>query len=87
MFIGNMTVSFTKLPETLAEFTALPELCDLTKPQNTAALLIAAFELYVHDPAAGVEAINMLKGPVKLSVHEIEFLKDRFCDKKYLHSL
>ena len=85
MFIGSsLSVSFNKLPASIEEFTALPQLSDLTKPQNTAALLIAAFELYVHDPEAGVAAINMLKGPVKLSNHEIAFLKDRFCDKPYL---
>ena len=84
MFIGNTTVSFSSLPATIEEFTALPEINDLTKPENTAALLIAAFELFVHDPEAGVAAINCLKGPVKLSNHDIAFLKDRFSDKPYL---
>lgn len=79
-----MKVVFEKLPETLAEFTALPQLADLTVPENTAALLIAAFELYVHNEAEGIAAINMLKGPVQLTNHEISFLKDRFSDKKYL---
>ena len=38
----------------------------------------------MHDCDAGVEAINLLKGPKPLSPFDINFLRDRVMDKPYL---
>lgn len=77
------TYIFEKLPETVEEFKASPYL-DLTSPHNTFAMFIVALEIFIKDKDAGVECINLLKGPVPLTAHEIAFLKERVRDKDYL---
>ena len=57
---------------------------DLRQPENTCALFLCALNLFVHDREAGVEAINLLKGPKPLSPFDINFLRDRVMDKPYL---
>ena len=76
-------ITFSALPTTLGEFQALPQL-DLTNPENTCALFIAALSLYVKDRNAGIEAVNMLRGPRPMSPFEVQFLRDRLIDKPYL---
>lgn len=78
-----MQVVFSKLPETLEEFKALPQL-DLTHPENTCALFLAALDLYVKNKEDGIAAINLLRGPRPMSTMEVQFLRDRLMDKKYL---
>lgn len=46
--------------------------------------VLCALTLFVKDKDLGVEAINILKGPVNLNPHEIAFLSDRFRDQDYL---
>ena len=57
-----MQTTLNSLPKTLDEFRALPQM-DLTKPENTCALFLCALELYIADKDAGVEAMNILRGP------------------------
>ncbi len=78
-----MNVVFEKFPVSLEEFQAM-ENYDLSKPENTVALFLCALDLFVKDRELGVEAINLLKGPVQLSQHDISFLADRFRDKPYM---
>lgn len=78
-----MLVKFNSTPATLAEFSALPQ-TDLSRPENTYAMLLLALNLYVKDKDAGIEAVNLLRGPRPLSVYEIQFLRDRLRDKVYL---
>lgn len=78
-----MQVIFSKLPETPEEFKALPQF-DLTKPENTCALFLAALDLYVKDKDAGIAAINSLRGPRPMSPMEVQFIRDRLMDKAYL---
>lgn len=78
-----MLVKFNSTPATLAEFSALPQ-TDLSRPENTCAMLLLALNLYVKDKDAGIEAVNLLRGPRPLSVYEIQFLRDRLRDKVYL---
>ena len=75
--------TFDKLPSSVEEFKACPYL-DLKDAHNTFAMLVVAFEIFVKDQEAGVECINVLRGPVPLSSMDISFLKERFSDKKYL---
>ncbi|MBE5784286.1 MAG: hypothetical protein E7330_00645 [Clostridiales bacterium] len=76
-------VTFTALPDSLSAFRALPQL-DLSNPENTCALLLAALNLYVKNKEAGIEAINMLRGPRPMSPFEVQFVRDRLIDKPYL---
>ena len=78
-----MLVTIQKLPTTAAEFASMPQM-DLTKPENTCAMLLVALQLYTKDKNAGVEAVNLLRGPRPLSPYDIQFLRDRLCDKLYL---
>lgn len=78
-----MKITFTDWPTTLNEFVDL-HFYDLRKPENTAALFLIALDLFVKDEAVGIEAINLLKGPISLNPHNISFLKDRLLDKPYL---
>lgn len=72
-----------KIPSNLEEFKSMKEM-DLTKVENTCAMFLCALDLFIRDRNTGVEAINILKGPVDLNPHEISFLADRVRDKAYL---
>ena len=61
-----MLVTFYSIPATLAEFSALPQ-TDLRKPENTCAMLLLALNLYTKEKDAGIEAVNLLRGPRPLS--------------------
>ena len=78
-----MLVTFYSIPATLAEFSALPQ-TDLSQPENTCAMFLLALKLYTKDKDAGVEAVNLLRGPRPLSNYEVQFLRDRLRDKTYL---
>lgn len=78
-----MEVIINQLPTTLEEFKAM-EIMDLTKPENTCALFLCALNLYTKDKNAGIDAVNILKGPVQLSAYEKSFIADRLRDKLYL---
>ena len=78
-----MLVTFYSIPATLAEFSALPQ-TDLSQPENTCAMFLLALKLYTKDKDAGVEAVNLLRGPRPLSNYDIQFLRDRLRDKAYL---
>lgn len=78
-----MKVVLEKMPTSLEEFKSMKEM-DLSKPENTCAMFLCALDLFVQNRDVGVEAINILKGPVNLNPHEISFLADRVRDKAYL---
>jgi len=79
------TYTFQAIPTTVAELSALPEAA-LTDPFQAAALTVLALCRYAVDAQSGVELLNHLKGPQPLSQYELQFLKDRFRDKKYVPS-
>ncbi len=78
-----MTVNFQKLPSTVQEFEMLVK-AGLDKPERTAALFICAIHILSQDRQAGIDAINLLKGPAPLSLRDIAWFKDRIGDKLYL---
>ena len=82
MEVKDMQVTFDRLPNDYNEFAALAT--DLTRPENTCALFMLALDLYTRDKDAGVEAVNLLRGPRAMSNRDIQFLRDRLGDKKYL---
>lgn len=83
MSIGNKseTITFTALPESLAQMQALPE-ASLDSPFKTAALTVCALCAYAADKNIGTEMLNWLRGPRPLNGTEISFLNDRFRDGK-----
>ncbi len=78
-----MQVTINQLPTDLASFQATLNM-DLSRPEHTCTLFLCALNLFVKDRALGVEAINLLKGPVSLNPHETNFIADRLRDKTYL---
>ena len=78
-----MKTIFEKMPSNLEEFKAMDQM-DLTRPENTCAMFLCALNLFVKEKTVGIDAINLLKGPVALNPYEINFLADRVRDKKYL---
>lgn len=77
-----MQLAFKKAPADYDEFAAIAT--DLTKPESICALFILALDLYTRDNDAGVAAVNLLRGPRPMNNMEIQFLRDRLRDKKYL---
>ena len=77
------SVVFRDLPLNLEQMKALPQ-ADLTQPQNTAALTVAALCVYPVNQEAAIEMLNYLKGPEPLSTYEKQFLADRFRGQEYL---
>lgn len=78
-----MKITIQSVPTTFDEFSALPQ-NDLSKPENTCALFLLALHLYIKDTDAGIDAINMLRGPRTLSNYDMQFLRDRLRGKTYL---
>ena len=79
----NQTITFTALPQTLAQMQALPEAA-LKDPFQTAALTVCALCVYAKDRNNGTQMLNWLRGPRPLSPYDISFLNDRFRDGHYV---
>ena len=67
------TVSFEKLPETLEEMKALAE-AGLQRPQDTAALTVAALNVYPDNKEEAIRMLDYLRGPRPLSEMDKQFL-------------
>ena len=78
-----MNVLLNTLPDTLDKFKAMPQM-DQTKPENVCAMLLCALNLYLKDQNAGVEALNLLRGPRPMNGYDTQFLRDRLRGKTYL---
>ncbi len=76
-------VTLEQIPANLIQLQAMPE-ADLTKPENTAALTIAALCIYPLDREAACKMLEFLQGPKGLSAYDRQFLTDRFRDKDYV---
>lgn len=76
-------VVFPKLPETLAEFLALPQAA-LSDPFDAAALTVLALCFYPQDKDLSLSMLDALKGPRPLSPMDRQFIADRFRDKDYV---
>ncbi|MGN1340050.1 MAG: DUF6935 domain-containing protein [Oscillospiraceae bacterium] len=71
------TITFSALPESLAQMQSLPE-ASLDSPFKTAALTVCALCAYAADKSIGTEMLNWLRGPREMNGHDISFLNDRF---------
>lgn len=77
-----MQVIWNELPNDLTAFTAAS--ADLSRPETTCALFLAALQLYLRDTNAGISAVNMLRGPRPMTGYDTQFLRDRLRGKTYL---
>ena len=78
-----MAVRIKKIPQTLEEFTSMPQQ-DLSNPENTCALFLCALQLYLEDQNDGLAAIDLLRGPRPMLPYDKQFLRDRLRGKEYL---
>ena len=78
-----MQVRLDAIPGTLAEFQALAQ-GGPRRPEEVCALFLCALSLYTKDPAAGVAAMDVLRGPRPMTPYDGQFLRDRLRGKPYL---
>lgn len=78
-----MQVTFNEMPASFEQFSAMPQI-DLTHPENTCAMFLVALNLFIKNKDAGIEALNLLRGPRPLSNYDIQFTQDRLRGKSYL---
>ena len=76
----SVKVVFKKLPNTLAEFTSLPQ-ASMKTPFDTASMFVVAMLVYPKDTPEAIAMVNYLKGPQPLSNYDKQFLADRMRDK------
>lgn len=74
-------VSFQELPKSLEEMNALKE-AKLLRPEDTAALTVAALCVYPSNHEECYRMLDALRGPRPLSPFEKQFIRDRFMDGK-----
>lgn len=79
----NYEVVLPQLPKNLAQLNSIRQ-ADLTKPEYTAALTIAALGMYPENKESCFEMLTFLHGPKGLSVYDKQFIADRFRDKDYV---
>ena len=78
-----MYTSVSRLPQSLAELQALPQM-DLSTPENTCILFLCGLNLWAADRDAGIAVLNLLRGPRPMLPYDVQFLRDRLRDKPYL---
>ncbi len=79
----SVDVVFSRLPETLEEFRALPQAA-LSTPFETAAMTVLALCFYPQDPDLSMEMFRFVSGPRTINPSEYLFIKDRFRDSDYV---
>ena len=82
---SNKTVDvvFSRLPDTLEEFKAMPQ-ASLSNPFDSAAMTVLAFCFYPQDKDLCLSMLQFLKGPREITPTEKQFIKDRFMDYDYV---
>jgi len=83
--MANRTVEviINKIPETVEEFTSLPQ-ASQTSEFDVAALTVVALSVYPKDKEQSLAMLNVLRGPRPLSEMEKQFIRDRFMDSDYV---
>ena len=79
----SIDITFPAIPQSLEEFSSLPE-AKMSTPFETAAMTVLALCVYPSDRTASVNMLNFLKGPKPLTGIETNFIRDRFMDKDYV---
>jgi len=83
--MANRTVEvvFDNIPQTVEEFTSLPQ-ASQTSEFDVAALTVIALSVYPKDKEQSLAMLNVLRGPRPLSEMEKQFIRDRFMDSDYV---
>ncbi len=83
--MANRTVEvvFDNIPQTVEEFTSLPQ-ASQTSEFDVAALTVIALSVYPKDKEQSIAMLNVLRGPRPLSEMEKQFIRDRFMDSDYV---
>lgn len=83
--MANRTVEviFDKIPQTVEEFTSLPQ-ASQTSEFDVAALTVIALSVYPTDREQSIAMLNVLRGPRPLSEMDKQFIRDRFMDSDYV---
>ena len=76
-------IILNRLPRTLEELKEMPQ-AGLTRPEEVAALTVAALALYPENPAETEKMLDFLRGPRPLNGIDKQFIRDRFRGKEYL---
>ncbi|MBR3934927.1 MAG: hypothetical protein IKJ57_00045 [Oscillospiraceae bacterium] len=79
----SIDITFPAIPQSLEEFSSLPE-AKMSTPFETAAMTVLALCVYPSDRTASINMLNFLKGPKPLTGIETNFIRDRFMDKDYV---
>ena len=77
--LQSWTFRFEALPKTLEELQAL-NICDLSQPQNTAALTLLALCVFHENQQECFRMLDFLNGPMPFSATEKQFLRERFME-------
>ena len=77
--LQSWTFKFETLPKTLEELKEL-NICDLSQPQNTAALTLLALCAFKESQQECFRMLDFLNGPKPLTPAEKQFLQGRFTD-------
>ena len=80
---GERDIVFPSLPNTMAEFQALPQAA-LATPYDTAAMTVLALCFYPQDREASLQMLDYLRGPRPLTAYDKSFIKDRFMGQDYI---
>ena len=73
---NSVSVVFSAIPTTVAEFAALPQAA-MQSPFDTAALVALALCVYPINKDESIKMLNYLKGPQPLNPRELSFIADR----------
>jgi hypothetical protein len=79
----SVSVIFNSMPQTLAEFTALPQ-AEMKTPFDTAAMLVAALCVHPENKSEAIAMINYLRGPRPLMPIDESFITERLRGVDYL---
>ena len=79
----SVTIVFEKLPETIEELRALPQM-ESQKPFEIAALTAAVMLRYEDSPQDAVEMMNVLRGSKYMTPYDMQLLRDRLSGKGYI---
>ena len=77
----SVDVSFTKIPDSVEEFRALPQIA-CSNPFDAAALTVLALCCYPKNREMTFAMLDILRGPRPLSGMDKQFINDRFMDGK-----
>ena len=80
--MDGKTFTFEKLPNSLAELKAMPEI-SMDSPEKTAALAIAVLCNFKNSFDETIAMLDLLKGPEPTNPFQKQFIRERLSGKEY----